>query len=239
LLPHVRTYEFASNKEDAIDVILKSEFAYKKGTEVSYSCLGYILLGKLLEIATGESLDVLAKKMVFDPLEMNNTIYCPTSKNCATTEYSQTLGRYLCGEVHDENARFLDGIAGNAGVFSTIDDMIKFATMLSNKGLYQGKPYLSSRTFETATKNFTRQFSTSRGLGFLLKDSRIFPAGELFSDDSYGHTGFTGTSVFVDEKTGLYGILLSNSVHFGRATEDIFRTRRLFYNSVIAEFVNR
>ncbi len=225
---HIPLWKLGIKTDKALDTILKNQFAYKTGSEMAYSCMGYIILGKVLEKVLGEPLDVLAKEYVFNPLDMKTATYSPKSNNIASTEYSKEFGGYINGVVHDENARFLGGVAGNAGVFCTLDDMIKFSTMLANKG----ENYLSERMFNTAIQNYTHGFCENRGLGFMLSGDRPCFAGDLFSEGSYGHTGFTGTSIFVDKITGLYAILLTNRVHFGRENDKIIRFRRLFHNSI-------
>lgn len=244
--------------DKAIDTILKRKFEYRTGQETIYSCLGFIVLGRILEIVYGPSLDDLAQSIVFNPLGMNSTMYNPIKPplqkpqltgnsridelmskkpkssgnkaviDIASTEYAKDINSYLKGKVHDENARSLGGVSGNAGVFSTLDDMIKFCTMLANNG----GGFLSPRMFDAATKNYTEGNIENRGLGFLLTGSKPTFAGDLFSNGSFGHTGFTGTSIMVDKATGLYVILLTNRVHFGRENDRIVKFRKLFHNSI-------
>ncbi|WMJ24385.1 serine hydrolase domain-containing protein [Paludicola sp. MB14-C6] len=214
--------------DQAIDTILKQDLAYKTNTDVQYSCMGYIVLGNILEQVFGDSLDKLVQKYVFQPLNMKAACYCPTATDVVATEFSKDTGSYLKGVVHDENARFLGGVAGNAGVFATLDDMIAFTAMLSKRG----KGYLSNRMFEKAIENYTHGMSENRGLGFALSGDVPNFAGDLFSQGSYGHTGFTGTSIMVDKETGYYAILLTNRVHYGRENNEIIRFRKQFHNSV-------
>lgn len=225
---HIPLWTMKIKPEEAVDTILKTDFAYKTESETVYSCMGFILLGRILETVYGDTLDNLAKKYVFEPLEMETACYNPKSDNIASTEYVKELNAYANGVVHDENARFLGGVAGNAGVFCSLNDMIKFSTMLSRRG----KDFLSERVFEKAIQNYTNGMSEDRGLGFLLSGDRASFAGDLFSNGSYGHTGFTGTSIMVDNNTGLYAILLTNRVHFGRENDKIIRFRRQFHNSI-------
>ncbi|MBQ4155306.1 MAG: beta-lactamase family protein, partial [Clostridia bacterium] len=116
------------DKENSLKTILDSDKCSKTGERVAYSCMGYIVLGKILEIIGGDSLDNLAKKFVFSPLKMVSACYNPNNFHLfAATEWGK-------GKVHDENAAFLGGIAGNAGVFATLDDVICFAKMCSTNG---------------------------------------------------------------------------------------------------------
>ncbi len=223
--------------EQAVYLILSSPAVCAPGEEVHYSCMGYILLGKILERITGKSLDVLAATMVFHPLGMKHTTYRPKSKDVAVTEFSALRGDYIHGEVHDENAHFLGGVSGNAGVFSSINDMVLFATMLAERGKTPNGQFLSDRTFELAVQNYTPGMAEARGLGFQLKPPvpALSPMGDLMTEGSYGHTGFTGTSLYVDAESGRWAVLLTNAVHYGRDKTAFLRYRRLFHNAFMAD----
>ena len=235
LTPHIPLYSRCSTPEEAVSTILRSEPLNQPGEQVHYSCMGYMILQKILEKITGTTLDVLAKELVFVPLSMN-ACYNPASDNAAATEFSHQLHRYKRSEVHDENAYFMGGISGNAGVFASIDDMTKFGAMLSGRGTSFGKRFLNPRTFDLAVQNYTPGLNESRGLGFQLRGNGLSASGDLTSPDSYGHNGYTGTSVYCDGKTGIYMVLLTNSVHYGRDNRaDFFRNRRLFHNIALSE----
>lgn len=225
---HIPLYTLGIEKENSIEAILKSKLAYNTGENVVYSCMGYIILGDIIEKVLGDNLSSLATKMVFRPLGMTDSLYNPHSTDIASTEFDTVTNAHLNGVVHDENARFMGGVAGNAGVFCTLYDAIKFCTMLSQRG----EGFLSERMFTTAIKNYTKGKEENRGLGFLLTGDVYNFAGQLFSEGSYGHTGFTGTSIMVDNQTGLYAILLTNRVHLGRENNKIIRFRKQFYNSI-------
>lgn len=256
--PHIALWRFVPAEvvgTDGFDsavskVILSSPPVCKVGEQVYYSCMGYILLQKILERIDGRRLDELARVYVFDPLGMTDTGYLPfvdnqnkPSCNAAATELSAIHGYYIRGHVHDENAHFLGGVSGNAGVFSSLADMTKFARMLSLRGAFpceDGRShFLSSRMFDLAVTDYTKGMNESRGLGFQLRPPlpALSAAGDLFAYGSYGHTGFTGTSLYVDAETGVWAVLLTNSVHLGRDNRgESFRVRRLFYNTVMVEF---
>ncbi len=216
---HFPLYLRGISPDDAVTEILKEELGYPAGSNAVYSCMGFILLGKILEKAENEPLDQIVQRYVFDPLGMKNSVYCPKNRLCAATERDPDTDKILCGIVHDENARFLGGVSGNAGIFCDLDDCIKFAEMLSLKG--QG--YLPSELFEYAVSNLTPNFSEGRGLGF----QRI---GRL-----YGHTGFTGTSLYIDSESGRYAILLTNRVHPTRNNLKLIPFRREFHKTVFGE----
>ena len=230
------------------NTILRSAPFCGVGEQVHYSCMGYILLQQILERISGKRLDTLAKEYVYDPLGMTSTGYLPFGSNenkpncnAATTELSPLHGYYIRGHVHDENAHFLGGVSGNAGLFTPLSDAVRFAQMLSLRGEYPddtGKRFLSRRTFDLAVADYTKGKNESRGLGFQLRPAlpALSAAGDLFTYGSYGHTGFTGTSLYVDAETGIWAVLLTNAVHFGREKNEFFRVRRLFHNAVISAY---
>ena len=234
LNPFLPLYSLTDDPAKAAEGILASELISPPGAEPHYSCMGYILLGKVLEQAGGAPLDQLAQKYVFGPLGMKNTCYRPAGDNFAATEL-QPDGSCLSGLVHDENARFLGGVSGNAGVFSNLEDTIIFTTMLACGGRHQGEAFLSTAMLKKALVNYTPGMEESRGLGFHLPGPSSFH-GDLFPADSFGHTGFTGTSILVDPHTGLYVVLLTNRVHPSRENVRQTRFRSLLHNAVMAEF---
>ncbi|MCL2867558.1 MAG: serine hydrolase, partial [Clostridia bacterium] len=147
------------------------------------------------------------------------------------TEIDPGSGDALYGVVHDENARFLQGVSGNAGIFSTIGDMARFAAMLA----CEGDGFLSKDTLEMAVVNRTKGYEDSRGLAFHLASPGSF-FGDRFPESAFGHTGFTGTSLAVDGTTGFYVALLTNRVHPTRLNEAILPFRRVFHNRMYQAF---
>ena len=198
-----------------------------------YSCLGYILLGKLLERLTGEPLDGLAQKWIFQPLEMNWTRYNPPSAwidKCAATEDSNSFEKrmvnyqphdwregVIVGEVHDENAHFLGGVSGNAGLFSTATDIAKFCQMLLNGG----NSVLTTESINQMATVQTTGLNESRGVGWIILE-----------DGSLYHTGFTGTSIRVNLERKMFAILLTNRVHPDASRPGIVDFRSKFYQSI-------
>ena len=228
---HFFLSDYTDEPAEAARVILERPLAQSPDSDPVYSCMGYILLGKILEKIGGLPLDQLAKKYVFEPLDMTHTGYHPTG-DCAPTEQDPQTGKLLQGIVHDENARFLKGISANAGVFSDINDMITFAQMLSLKG----NGYLSPAMLETALRNRTPNSKGEyRGLGFNLAGSPKNFLGDLMSPLAYGHTGFTGTSLALDPSTGLWMVLLTNRVCPTRNNLKLIRIRALAHNAAAAE----
>ncbi len=230
--PELRMDKFLTDPALVLPTILNHPLGYPVGEGPHYSCLGYITLGKMLERLYGKNLKELAQEMVFGPLGMVNTCYCPEGGNIAATEVDPETGKAVVGVVHDENARLQGGISGNAGVFSDIDDMIRFAQMLSRNG----GGYLSPAMMAKAIRNYTPGFDVHRGLGFHLAGTPENYIGDLFPSDSFGHTGFTGTSLAVDPHTGFFVVLLTNRVHPTRENSLQGRFRRSFHNAMYAAY---
>ena len=211
---HEHVYNLVKEPSEAFDFILGLDLLDKPGKAVVYSCLGYILLGRICEILGCDSIDNLAKKWVFEPLGLKSAAYNPDKKHTfAVTEFDTEANVWLEGVVHDENARFLKGISGNAGVFANIEDMATIAMMLANKGSLGDVTIIKKDLFEEAIKNLTPHCPEGRGLGFEVKSSVLISCGSEFPAGSYGHTGFTGTSLWVDVESGLYVVFMSNRVH--------------------------
>lgn len=235
---HILLEEKCKSPEDVVPYLLSVPLAYKPGTQVVYSCMGFILLGKMLEKISGKSLDELADEEVFGPLGMTHTGYHPLNRgmdytrNTAYTERNHLSGEWLIGEVHDENSYFMNGVSGNAGVFSDLNDCIRFARMLAGHGTLDGKVYLPRCIFDTAIQNYTPGMDENRGLGFHLANGYFSMSGQFFSQKGFGHNGFTGPHIFVDPDSGLYVILLLNRVHPTRENSAHLRVRRILHTLV-------
>lgn len=199
--------------------------------EVVYSDCGYMILQFVLEAVAGMPLDELAKEYVFEPLHLTHTLYCPSKmliSSCAPTEYSDKLGRIIRGEVHDEKAYQLNGIAGHAGVFSTIGDLEQYA----RRFLKREDSYLcEALKKECCTPQYT-DMSIPRGLGYLCASKDI---SDLISDEVAYHTGFCGNSILMDRKQHLAIIVLSNRVHPTRKNEKILSWRKTMHDRIIRE----
>lgn len=233
----IHLWKTCTRPDDAVSVILQTPLVCQTGTETIYSCMGYILLGKICEKICHADLYDLSKHYVFDPLGMKDTSYRPLSrfgelKTAAYTETQSLNGPTPPGIVHDENARFLDGISGNAGVFSSLHDMIRFCSCLSQGG----KGYLSRELMDAALINYTRGQDDNRGLGFQLSGPAPSFFGDLFGERGFGHTGFTGTSIAIDKETGLFVVYLTNRVHPTRENGLLTRHRHLIHNAAVSAF---
>lgn len=208
-------------RNEVLNAILTDTLVYAPGTQTRYSDFGYIMLGLALEQIGGASLDELAYREVFRPLGMTHTRFrpvgaLPDNEDVVPTEFDTGFRRRLVqGEVHDETAWTLGGVSGHAGLFSTARDVARFATMLLHEGrLPDGTVFLRPETVRMfRTRDLVVRGST-RSLGWDTKpDTGQTPAGRRTSARTFGHTGFTGTSVWIDPEQGFYVVLLTNRVY--------------------------
>jgi CubicO group peptidase (beta-lactamase class C family) len=223
------------SKDTALETVLKVPLSYPTDTAVEYSCVGFITLALILEQLTGTTLDVLFQKLVAEPLKLKDTSYgVPRSKldRAAYTEWDPEEKVFLRGVVHDENARGLGGVSGNAGLFSTAKDLGIFCTMLLQAGSYGGRQILKPNTVALLRNNYSPDPSQPRTLGWLLPSPEACSGSELISSHSIGHTGFTGTSIWIDFAKGFYGVLLTNRVHPSRVNTALIQFRPKFYRAI-------
>lgn len=205
----------ANGPWDARNIVMATPLACAPGVCQVYSDLGADVLGFAIEAIAGQGLDTFLTERVFTPLGMNDTHFRPSDSErdrIAPTEVSSPRGYPLRGEVHDENAWALGGVAGHAGLFSTAADLSLFAQMMLNGGTYAGVRIVS----DSAVARFTRRASGRRALGWDTSDGDG-TAGVHMGEHAYGHTGFTGTSLWIDPDRDLFVILLTNRVHAPRA----------------------
>lgn len=179
-----------------------------------YSCLGYIVLGYIIEEVSGLNLHAFSQKHIYQPLNMNHTMFIPPDSlalRCVPTE--KVDEKPLIGVVHDPLARLQGGISGNAGLFSTADDLMLYARMLINGGTWNNQRILGPLTIERMTRSLPDSPNANYGYGWVIKDGISWVGGDLLPDGGFGHTGYTGTSLWIDRSTQLFIILLSNRVH--------------------------
>lgn len=228
-------YNKCDHMREVVEYISKSKRTCQIGKEVVYSDYNFILLKEIAEKILNKPFEVVANEYVFEPLSMNNTKFNPkNTSNIACTEFDSITGRYLKGIVHDENARFFGGVSGHAGLFSNIKDLSKYCEMYLNLGRdHVGKMFMGKRSIDMIRHNYTYGLEESRGIGFCVKDYENSSGGELMSKGAIGHTGFTGTSMWIDFELGVYIVLLSNRVNLGRENNKIIKLRRHFHNAVI------
>ncbi|MFC0429557.1 serine hydrolase domain-containing protein [Kutzneria buriramensis] len=199
------------------------------GTAYVYSDLNMLSMQLVLQHVTGKPLDQLVREDVTEPLHMVDTGYNPPASKLgriAATEYQTSPPRGMVrGSVHDENAWAMGGVAGHAGVFSTVDDLAVLSQAILNGGVYRGHRVLSEHGVQLMEQNFNQKFpDDSHGLGFEL--DQIWYMGGLSGPNTLGHTGFTGTSLVIDPGSRSFAILLTNRVHPTRNTPSTNGARR-------------
>lgn len=236
LIAHRPYFERKLSKTEVLNEINDERLSYEPDTAVIYSDLGFMLLMEIIERVTTQTLNNYAQNQLFKPLSMNNTCYLPCfeRERYAPTEYLEHLQSHKYGIVHDDNTEFMDGVSGHAGLFSTMEDLSVFTKMLENEGMHEGKKILDSRWLALARRNFTPFSDESRGLGWQLRGEGPSPAGDLMSPETYGHTGFTGTSFYIDPEKELTVMLLTNRVYFGR-TPSMIRLRPRLHNIIVTK----
>jgi CubicO group peptidase (beta-lactamase class C family) len=222
-------YTMGTNRDDRLQIVFAQPLEHPPGTTYVYSDLNMITLGALVERLSGVRLDQFVYRYITKPLGMNNTMYNPPllkKRRIAATEYQPWTGRGMVwGEVHDENAWALDGVAGHAGLFSTARDLAIFASMFLQNGTYGGKRILQPETVQLLMENQIPQFpGYDHGLGWELAQGWYMDA--LSEHTSFGHTGYTGTSIVVNPNNDVIAILLTNRVHPTRNTPSINPLRR-------------
>jgi CubicO group peptidase (beta-lactamase class C family) len=240
-------YKDVKGKEAYVERIQAMELVYAPGAKSVYSDLGLILLGEILERVAGESIEAFARKRIFEPLGMKDTLYRPGPGllvRIAPTEQDPWRGKVVRGEVHDENAFALGGVAPHAGLFGTAPGLARFAQMLVNGGVFEHHRIVSRETLERFTRRAGIPGST-RALGWDTPCAGEGPrssrygtpgyssAGSLFSTRSFGHTGFTGTSLWIDPERKLFVILLTNRVHPRRENNAIRDVRAAAADAVV------
>jgi len=235
LPPFKEYWRTSTSKQETLARIFAEPLEYEPGTKVVYSDLGIILMAEIIQRLTGKPLDVLANENIFGPLGMRHSMYNPPKAiwpEIAPTEFdSQLRHRMLQGEVHDENAFAIGGVSGHAGVFSTAGDLAVFCQMLLNGGVYGHQRILKRATIAefTAPQSLAQN---ARTLGWVVPTEGS-SSGHYFSSHSYGHTGFTGTTIWIDPDRQLFVVLLTNRVHPTRENHKIAEVRTAVHDAVM------
>jgi len=201
--------------ETAIELAFQEKPISEPGEQFIYSDINYIVLAEIIREVSGQSLNEFAAKRIFWPLGMTNTRFLPPPQihdQIAPTDFRD--GQLLRGVVHDPTTARMGGVAGHAGVFSTVEDTAIYAQMILNGGLYNGVRILSPLSVLQMTTPQSPVGATDwRGLGFDIRTPFSGPRGDLFPVGSVGHTGFTGTSLWIDPVSEVFVILFTNRVH--------------------------
>lgn len=227
--------EFWQGKAGLDGALAKLKLKTKPDQQFVYSDIGFILLGLVVEQITKQPLDLVAQRRIFQPLKMKDSRYLPLDKASQDVAYVQRIAPtenlqgdadyqkllanyaqpYLHAVVHDPTALRLGGVAGHAGIFGTADDLALFAQMLLNGGELKGQRLLSPLAVQRLLTPVVIG-KQSRALGWDMQTGYSAPKGDLLPQGSFGHTGFTGTSIWIDPTSRTYVILLSNRVHPNR-----------------------
>jgi CubicO group peptidase (beta-lactamase class C family) len=218
-------------KQQFLAAINSRPLAYPPGTKSIYSDWDYVLMGFIVERITGQTLDAYTAQHIFGPLGMSETGYRPDTvdrRHIAPTEID-TLRGLVWGKVHDENANAMGGVSGHAGLFSTAHDMAIFARMMLNGGSVGSVRLLTPTTIARWTA--AQDPGSSRALGWDTPAPHS-SAGRYFSPRSYGHTGFTGTSIWTDPERGVWVVLLTNRVYPTRNNQKAGPLRRAIADAV-------
>jgi CubicO group peptidase (beta-lactamase class C family) len=211
--------------------VLAEPMAAAPGERTLYSDMGFMMLGEIAQRVCGKSLAEAAAERVFAPLGMRETGYCPEPElrgRIAATEVKPGRELPKVGVVHDENAEAMGGVAGHAGLFAPIADLGRYLALWVGRGPAVLSPWMRARAVESHTPAPWR-----RGWGWVLKGDVMDHTGDLWPATTIGHTGFTGTCLAADPTSGVWAVLLTNRVHFGRQV-DVRRLRARFHNALAA-----
>ena len=238
----------------AAEAIANLDLEYKPGTRVVYSDLGFISVGILLERLVGHPLVQIAKQEIFEALKLEHTFFNPAlalqtgiaacetgnayetdmCKQMGSGEYQKSRQRLIWGEVHDGNAYFLGGAAGHAGLFSTARETF----LLAQQFLRESTRLLAPETCRMFRENMTAGLEEARSIGWQLAATKDSAAGTTLPPDSFGHTGFTGTSLWIDPEHRRIFILLTNRTHARKLPFANINAVRRQFNSLAAHALN-
>jgi CubicO group peptidase (beta-lactamase class C family) len=232
----VRLFEHYHGERQIIEEICHQKLVFAPGANCLYTDLGFILLGEIVWIISSLRLDEFTQRYVFNPLEMADTMFAPPESlkaRIAPTECVGWRGGVIHGEVHDENAWAMGGIAGHAGLFSTVEDLARFCTMILNQGMYKGESILNTGSISDMETIYSSNSEESYGLGWVINAPYFM--GDLASKGTLGHTGFTGTSILLKPMHHLAVVFLSNRIYPTREGPLLNPYRRRVAN-IVAEF---
>jgi CubicO group peptidase (beta-lactamase class C family) len=237
-LPDTRKfYQWCSSRGELLRDLFATPLQGRPGSRVTYSDLGFLALGEIVAAIAGEPLDAAVRELVTAPLGLTSTGYLPladTNRAAAPDRFAATErradGTPWNGTVHDENARLMGGVAGHAGLFSVAADLAAFCAWWAGDA---DAPVPAALRRE-AESGQTAGLGGSRGLGWVRGGDRFDILGGSWPASAVSHTGFTGTSLALDSPSGVWAVLLTNSVHFGRDATAVKALRRDFHAAVAA-----
>lgn len=222
-----------------LERVCSTPLASSPGSSVTYSDLGFMLVGAAVEKIGDAPLQSVVSEYVFEPLGLAHASYVPSYEqrgHIACTERDSWRGRLLQGEVHDENCWSMGGVSGHAGIFATAREIAELGEAYIGGGAARsGERILSRHAALLATRECARSDDERRGLSWALRTSARQSCGSHFGPDSFGHTGYTGTSLWVDPARSLTVVLLTNRVYFTRDPTPIFELRAAVHDAVIED----
>ena len=225
----------AETIEDALSTLLRQPLSPQTGKRCRYSEMGFLLLGLVLEKVYAMPLDTLAKKYLCTPLGLTSTSYLPTGGNIAFTATDTLTGEPFIGLSSDKNTRFLHGVSGAAGLFTTAGDCRRYLSMLAQNGHFNGYPFLTREALSLFAADHTSGLKEAWGLGVRLALRNDAYPGELWSGASYGLTGQTGCMLAVDPASGIHAAFLCNRVHMSHERQAFRRLLTLLFTSLHAQ----
>ncbi len=233
-LPADKSYDEITHNPDSLGMMLfNTQLDTLPGVRMVYSDIGAYTMGRVVEKVTGQPLDVYLHANVFEPAGMHETMYNPPASlipRIAPTEFDPKRGGLVRGKVHDERAYYLNGVSAHAGIFSTAHDLTRFAQMYLNDGVIDGQRVLPAAQIASFTTN---TLVADRALGWQKADGKN-SGGHLMSARAFGHTGFTGTSIWMDPDRDVFIILLTNRVDPTRANTKIGHVRVQLADAVMS-----
>lgn len=228
----------AELRRQRLGAVYQYDFFYPPGERVEYSDLGFILLGEAIQSLSGMPLEAALHREVIQPLDLKSTYYNPLvhgvlPERIAPAEVCGWRQRRLVGEVDDENAASLGGVSGHAGLYATAHDLARFSQMYLQEGSHQGAQLLAPETVAEMTRQQVVWGDLRRSLAFVLPTPKACSCGSRLSPSSFGHTGFTGTSLWVDPQRSLVVVALTNRVYYGRGSDAIQYFRPALHDLII------
>lgn len=238
----VKFYETLQGKERIVQEICRTALIYQPGTKTIYSDLGMILMQKVLETIAQKPLNLLFEENVAVPLEMDRTFYNPDPKylnEIVPTEISVFHHQLVHGFVHDENSFAMGGVSGHAGLFSTAEDLAVFCQMYLNGGIYKFRRILQPETINLFTSPQNLVDGSTRAIGWDTRSEDHSMAGNYMSMQAFGHSGFTGTTVWIDPVNDIFVVLLTNRVYPSRENQKIQKVRPQVHDYVMQAILGR
>lgn len=234
---HVHLYKRLISREEVVRAVCEMDLEYTPETRSVYSDMGFILLGAVIEHLEKRPLNEVFRDRIREPLRLHETVFCPGPSNreriVPTENDLNWRGRLVHGEVHDENAAVMGGVAPHAGLFSTVRNVSRFVRLWLNEGRLDGKRYLPANVVRLFRSRAALVEGSTWGLGWDTVSASGSTSGQHFSPTSYGSLGFTGTSIWIDPERQIGVVLLTNRVHPTRENQGIRELRPQFHDAVM------